>query len=57
MSRARFSEFLDAGAWNPVNIDSQVADKVRHKVSTDPSRECFKEAEVSADAEWRLVSA
>ncbi|XP_074663196.1 regulator of G-protein signaling 7-like [Tubulanus polymorphus] len=40
-----YSAFLAPGAYDPVNVDSQVAETVRKRVQNNPDRYCFDEAE------------
>lgn len=40
-------EYLAAGARDPVNVDSKVAETVRRKLNDNPDRYCFDEAVVS----------
>jgi len=42
----RCSEYLAPGATDPVNVDSRVADTVRHSIEHQMDRYCLDEAEV-----------
>lgn len=40
-------EYLAPGACDPVNVDCKVAETVRRRITEDPDRYCFEQAEVN----------
>lgn len=41
-----YREYLAPGARDPVNVDCKVAETVKRRITQNPDRYCFEEAEV-----------